>query len=413
MFNMRVVVALEAHFLVANGKAHSPHMTYEDFWRRYLEVFDSVLIISRAMKRDRLPDEYQVATGPGVELADLPQFRGSYEFLKKSRRIRRAVRSVLRPDDAIILRVPGTIGDLVWRQITPGVPFGVEVVVDPWDVFAPGGVKSIARPFFRRLFTRNLRRQCHQAVAALYVTQRALQERYPPNKDAYAVGCSDVQLDARSICAHTRERLAAISAIPARLAGDGPPVRLGFIGSFSQAHKLQHVHIEAVARCVARGANVALEMISDGKRLEAMKALARRLGLADRVVFRGRLPGGKPIFDAMDTFDLFLNATAAEGLPRVVIEAMSRGCPCIASDVNGHPELLEPRHLVPPGDPDALARAILRVLRDPKGMTAAVERNIRIAQNYTGEILDARRRQFYQELRERTESWRAREPRHG
>lgn len=401
---MRVVVALDAPFRLANGEAHSPVQTYERFWRRYLDVFDSVLIIARAMKPDRLPDSCQVATGPGVKLADFPYYLGPYQFLRQRGRIRRAICEALRPDDACLLRVPGTIGTEVWKQLDSGRPFGVEVVVDPWDTFAPGGVKSLARPLFRRIFTRNLKEQCRRATAASYVTEFALQERYPPGEEAYTTHYSSVALDAASICSDVSDRLAAIAAIPARLAGDGPPVRLGFIGSFSQAHKLQHVHIQALARCVSQGANVMLEMISDGQRLEAMKALAKRLGLVDRVVFRGRLPGGKPIFDAMDTFDLFLNATAAEGLPRVVIEAMGRGCPCVASDVNGHPELLDPPHLMPPGDPEALAETILRVLRDPKGMAEAVERNIRVAKTYTDEVLGPRRRRFYQELRRRTEA---------
>ena|GEM_PF-6631123 len=79
------------------------------------------------------------------------------------------------------------------------------------------------------------------------------------------------------------------------------------------------------------------------------------------------------------------------------------GVPCIAGDTGGTSELLEPRHLVSPGDPEALAQTILRVLSDPENMAAAVERNIRVGRDYTGEVLDPWRRRLYQELRERTE----------
>jgi len=406
---MRVVVSLEEHFLVADGDVYSSHLRYDPFWRRYLDVFDSVLIVARAAKCDHVPDGYHLVNGKGVTLAALPDYRGVTQFVRQRGRLRAAIRRALRPDDAIILRVPGTISNEVWKQRPSRQPFGVEVVVDPWDVFAPGSLKTVARPFFRWMYTRVLKAQCRQATAALYVTRDALQQRYPPGRDAYAIGCSDVLLNAETIATDATARLASIETVSTRLAGGPRPVRLGFIGSFSQTHKLQHIHIEALSRCVAQGGNLTLEMISDGSRLEAMKALARRLGLAERVVFRGRLPGGQAIFDALDTFDLFLNATAAEGLPRVVIEAMGRGCPCIASDVNGHPELLDPPHLVPPGDPEALAETILRVLRNPKGMAEAVERNIRVARGYTEDVLDPRRHRFYQELRERTERWLARD----
>ncbi|MGB2987031.1 MAG: glycosyltransferase family 4 protein [Phycisphaerae bacterium] len=407
-FNMRVVVAVEARFVVVEGKVYSSYLTYESFWRRYLVAFDSLLIIARASQRDHVPDGHQIVNGEGVQLAALPQYQGPREFLGRRGTIRRLIRGSLRADDACILRVPGNIGTQVWRQLPPGRPFGVEVIVDPWDEFAPGAVRHIARPFFRWLYTRNLTAQCCQAVAASYVTEFALQKRYPPSKDALTTHYSSIGLSAANICSNTTARMKAISTIPARLAGEESPVRLGFIGSFTLGHKLPDVHIRALARCVSRGANVTLDMIGEGTMLDRMRGLARELRVEDRVTFRGRLPGGQAIFDAIDTFDLFLNATAAEGLPRVVIEAMSRGCPCIASTVNGHPELLESRDLVPPGDVDALVEAILRMLSNPKAMAERVSRNIEIARNYTEEVLAPRRRLFYEALCERTQHWLAR-----
>ncbi|MHC4717303.1 MAG: glycosyltransferase family 4 protein [Planctomycetota bacterium] len=143
-----------------------------------------------------------------------------------------------------------------------------------------------------------------------------------------------------------------------------------------------------------------------GGTLEQMRALAGELGVGDRVHFRGVLPGGKAIMDAIDTFDLFLCATACEGLPRVVIEAMARGCPCIGSDIGGIPELLEPTHLVVPADVDSLAERISQVLADPVGVAASVERNVEVARRYTTDQLEPRRTALYRELRERTERWR-------
>jgi len=87
------------------------------------------------------------------------------------------------------------------------------------------------------------------------------------------------------------------------------------------------------------------------------------------------------------------------------IYAMSRGCPCIASDVAGTGELLEQKYLVPPHDVDALAATISRVLNDAKGMAEAVEHNVRIAHSYTADVLDPRRKALYQALRERTEKY--------
>ena len=402
---MRLVVAIESRFLVVDGLAYSSYLTFERFWHRYLEVFDSVMIIARATEADQVPPGYQLVTANGVELTTLPNYHGPYQYLANLLRANRIIYRTLRDEDAVILRVPGNISTQVWRKFPPEYPFGVEVVIDPWDAFAPSSIKSLGRPFFRWQWTRNLKKQCQQAVGASYVTEHALQRRYPPSKDAYTTYYSSIELDDRFVLLDASKRLASIQTIPKRLAGDEPPVRLGFIGSFSQGYKLPDVHIKALARCATKGANVTLEMIGDGALLPKMKRLARKLGVGDRVIFRGRLPGGKPIMDAIDNFDLFLNATAAEGLPRVVIEAMSRGCPCVASRVAGTPELLEESYLVPRHKVTALADTILRVLAKPKAMANAVERNIGIARNYCRDVLQPRRLAFYQALRERTEKY--------
>ena len=402
---MRLAVAIEAHFYIVKGKAYSSYLTFEAFWRRYLDVFDSVLIISRATEVEHVPPGCRLVTEKRVELAPLPRYHGPYQFIVKWPRIRRIIRDILRNDDAIILRVPGNVGTQIWKLLEHRRTYGLEIIGDPWDIFAAGSVRSVIRPYARWSWTRNLKAQCKKAAAVAYVTERTLQQRYPPNKDAFTTHFSSIELDTASICGDISRRIEAISTIPVRLAGGGNPVRLGFVGTFSQMHKLPHIHIKALAECVARGANLTLDMIGDGVLLEDMKVLAKQLGVAGRVNFLGRLPGGKAVLDAMGKFDLFLNAAASEGLPRVVIEAMSQGCPCIASDVGGTAELLEPKYLVPAGDVKALAEAIVRVLSDPNLLREAVERNICTARNYCADKLETRRLAFYSALRQRTEQY--------
>jgi glycosyltransferase involved in cell wall biosynthesis len=402
---MRLVIAVEDRLFQVGSIFYSHNLSYESFWKRYLSVFDTVTVIARVIEGDSVPDGWGVVNKNNVEIAALPQYHGPYQYVLKMRNIKSIISRALRQDDAVILRVPGNIGTQVWNLLEPGRPYGVEVIGNPWDVFAPSSIRSIIRPYARWLWTRNLKKQCKGAAAVAYVTRDTLQRCFPASPDAFTTYYSSIELGAAELRKDLSERLTAISAIPARLAGEYPPVRLGFVGSFSQTHKLPDVHIKVLAQCVAKGANVTLEMIGDGKMLTGMKKLAEQLGVAKRIVFRGILPAGKSIWEAMDKFDLFLNATASEGLPRVVIEAMSRGCPCIASSVGGTPELLEQSYLVPPGDVNSLAETILRVLADPESMDKAVERNLRIARDYCADKLQPRRQAFYAALRERTERY--------
>ena len=402
---MKLLVTIHSHFQSVEGEVFSHHLTYERFWKRYLGVFSSVLVVSRVRAVATIPDDWNKATGPGVEFCAVPDYYGPWEYLRVRGKVASVLRDAIKRSNAYILRLPGMLGTLVWKNLPKGTPYGVEVVMDPWDAFAPGSVKSLGRSFFRQQWTRNLKKQCRQAVAASYVTEYALQQRYPPNDDAFTTHYSSVDLDSSFIISDPGKRLADIETIPKRLQGNGSPVRLGFIGSFSQGHKRPDLHIRALSKCVVQGANVLLEMIGDGFMVSNMKNLARRLGVAERVIFRGRIPGGKPIFDAIDTFDLLLNATATEGLPRVVIEAMARGCPCIGSDVGGISELIQDGFLVPPLNPTALADKIIEVLKDPKRMADVVSHSINHARQYCRDALQPRRRAFYQALQERTEKY--------
>jgi glycosyltransferase involved in cell wall biosynthesis len=82
-----------------------------------------------------------------------------------------------------------------------------------------------------------------------------------------------------------------------------------------------------------------------------------------------------------------------------MLEAMARGCPCIGSNVGGIPELLAADDLVPPNDPEALARKIMEVTADPQRMKAMSERNLARAKQFDPDTLRDMRRGFYEYVR--------------
>ena len=396
--DMKLLVTLQGHFYQVKGKVYSHHLTYDRFASRYLEVFDELLICARLHQLDQVPADMGQANGPGVQFHPIPNFHGPWQYLKQRSLLKRAVRSAVQQCDAYCFRMAGQLGIMAWRQLQPGVPFGVEVVADPWLVFAPGSIKSLVRPIVRQRWQRALQQQCLKAAAVSYVTEHTLQDYYPAHDHAVTTHYSSIELDDRHICTDPSARLARIDQL------DHETIKVGFVGSLSQGHKLPQIHLQAVAACIQQGLNLHFHIIGDGNRMQAMQALSQSLGIANQVTFHGRLPGGQAVLEAMDSFDLMLNATAAEGLPRVVIEAMSRGCPCIASDVGGTSELLEERFLVPPFDAKALAQHIQSLLSNHRVMKQAVQRNLTVAHAYKRSVLQERRRLFYQALRDNTEA---------
>ena len=68
----------------------------------------------------------------------------------------------------------------------------------------------------------------------------------------------------------------------------------------------------------------------------------------------------------MRSLDVFVMPSFTEGTPNSIVEAMAHGIPIIASQVGGVPDMIgaDAGVLVPPGDADALAQAMLRLARD-------------------------------------------------
>jgi glycosyltransferase involved in cell wall biosynthesis len=128
--------------------------------------------------------------------------------------------------------------------------------------------------------------------------------------------------------------------------------------------KGQAVIIDAMPRLAQQFPNVRAILAGDGPELPALKARAAALGVAGRVEFPGsvRVP-----WDLLRAADVFVLASEIEGLPLVVLEAMSQGVPVVATDVGGMPEAViddETGYLVPGGDVAALTTSIARILGD-------------------------------------------------
>jgi glycosyltransferase involved in cell wall biosynthesis len=107
-----------------------------------------------------------------------------------------------------------------------------------------------------------------------------------------------------------------------------------------------------------------LAIAGDGSLLGALKAQAAELGVAANVVFLGARAN---LIQFYCLLDFFVLPSLWEGMPLCILEAMCLGLPVVATSVGGVPEFLTPGKdglLVPPREPEALAKAILAILGD-------------------------------------------------
>lgn len=127
------------------------------------------------------------------------------------------------------------------------------------------------------------------------------------------------------------------------------------------------VLLEALKRVNAERRQALTRIAGIGEQMVEVKARARRLGLDGTCEFVGFFsePLGRSAF--MNSLDVFVLPSFAEGTPNSIMEAMSHGLPVIASDVGGIADMIgdDAGLLVPPGDVNALAMAMSRLASDP------------------------------------------------
>lgn len=387
---MRIVVSCEQRYLrTPDGRIWSTTGAANGFWQRYRAVFGHVRVVARVEDCPGRPAAAHRVDGDGVEVYPVPHYLGPLQYLLRRRRLRAALRDCCEPGDAVLLRVPSSIGTMLHRVLQRRrVPFGLEVVGDPYDAFAPGASRHPLRPLLRRWFTRRLRAQCRNASAVSYVTERALQARYPAATGAVTAAYSSIQLDDTAFVERPRPL-----GLP-RVA-----VRLVSVGSLEQPYKGIDTLIEAMPMLVRAGLEAHLVHLGDGRCRADLERLVRERRLGGRVAFAGAVPPGAAVRLFLDDADLFVLPSRTEGLPRALVEAMARALPAVGTSVGGVPELLSGAQLVPPGDPVALAYAITALAADPQAMAAASARNLARAGNYAAGTLARRRADFYRALR--------------
>lgn len=394
--SLKLLVTVEHRFdRTPDGAIWTQTMFPYAFWTRYLAVFEHVYVLARVRDVPSVPDTYLRADGPGVSFKAVPYYVGPCQYILRFPSVREAVREAYQRQEAVIFRVPSQIATLMVPLLRRQVyPYAVEVVGDPYDVYAPGAVKHPLRAFFRWWAPQQLRRQCLGACAAAYVTEQALQRRYPPGQNTFATSYSDVELPPPAFVTDAR-----------RFTQLNRTIRLIMVGTLAQMYKAPDVLIDAVAICLREGLDLELTIVGDGKLRPELEARARDLELGERVRFLGQLPAGEAVRAQLDKGDVFVLPSRQEGLPRAMIEAMARALPCIGSTVGGIPELLPPEDMVPPGDAAALARKIQEVVTDPRRMARMSARNLAKAAKYHDHVLRERRNAFYRYVKEKTEEW--------
>lgn len=130
-----------------------------------------------------------------------------------------------------------------------------------------------------------------------------------------------------------------------------------------------HVYLlQAWQKVIRENQNARLVLVGWGPIEDALKAMSRRLGITDSVLFLGTRDD---VPELLKVFDLFVLPSLYEGLPLTLVESMAAGCPVIATDIPENRYVLESAKAgikVPAKDPVGLSGAIIRAIENPQSI---------------------------------------------
>lgn len=204
-------------------------------------------------------------------------------------------------------------------------------------------------------------------------------------------------------------RIRAAAGIPA------DATLVGAVGALERG-KGHDVLVRAAARVLARvharglrGAEVHFVVVGEGREREALERRVATAGIGERFHLPGHLPD---VARSLGELDLFVMPSTEEGFGSAALEAMAAGVPAVLARAGGLRDLAgDGLPAVPPGDPEALAAVILRLLRSGEARREVREAGRRRLERFGPERMVERTRAAYREVlasrrrRWATEEW--------
>lgn len=355
----------------------------ENLWnKRYLKFFDEIVVIGYEEEVIENPEgKYVQSDIDKVKFKCIPIKKKTDRVLKYKENIM-FIEDAINDCDAVILR--SWWGVSVCRKLNK--TYMIEVVNCMWSSLWNHSVlgKLVALPYMLLQ-----KKAVKNAPYVLYVTKNFLQRRYPTK--GKRCGISDVVINGEIQGDIIQRKLEKYEN------KDNSKTIIGTAAAVNVAYKGQKYVIEALSILKKRNIdNFEYHMAGSGDQ-ERLKKYAEKRNVLEIVKFCGAIPNEK-MTAWYDSIDIYIQPSLTEGLPRAVVEAMSRALPCLGSDAGGIPELLQPssifkrRHKFAKQIANKLQRMTVQEMK--KLSRYSIEK----AKEFAPDILDVERNRFYEEF---------------
>ena len=359
----------------------------DKMFERYFTICSTLTLAIRTKNIDgtNASKKMEQLTNPNIRVVSVPNLSSMSSFFSERKKAINILTSEIKKADVAFIRLPSVIGNLsvdICKSLNK--KYLIEVVGCPWDSYWNYSFKGkLLAPFAKYM----MKKRIEQSKYTLYVTNEFLQRRYPTK--GKTIACSNVELD-NSSKEILNARLNSIYSNKAK-------VIIGTAAGLDVKYKGQQFVIKALSVLKNKYGieHVEYQLIGNGSGQRLIE-LAKKEGVINQLVIIGQIPHFK-VFKWFDSIDIYAQPSKQEGLPRSVIEAMSRGVPCIGSKTAGIPELIEQDFIFSNGttEIDEIVNVILKLIKNKDLMAKTAKRNFEEAAKYERFKLVERRSAFF------------------
>lgn len=370
-----------------NGSFYVDGNFNNDIWKRYKSYCDDLTVILR--EKSEFYDENDIKDKLNnidtnlinlVLVEDVYKPKKNFLNLKMKKKIKKQIESAVMASDKIIIR---SIGNFYTNTALKyckkyNKDYLIEVTgfafEGLWYHSLYGKLVAIPREI-------KLKKSIKNAPYAVYVTEKALQKRYPCK--GKTLGCSDVELldmDKNNVI----EKINNLNK--------NGKLKLGTAAFLDVKWKGQKDVIKALHKLKKAGYdNFTYELIGAGNKAY-LEGFIEKYNLKENVRILG-VKKREEVFEWLKTVDVYVQPSYQEGLCRAIVEAMSMGCPVIASNAGGNAELIDKKMIYPKGNVKMLFEILMRI--NKKLLCDQVNNNFEKAHAYQKELLNKKRDNFY------------------
>lgn len=377
---MRTCVATDFDITLCNGKYYFKSQLFA-IVKRYYEAFGPLVFCSRISKLNAVDACYDEVTDMIADVVSTESLKDVFLPQYRSR-----VAEEIKKCDLVIARCPGMIAylaaDLARRYKKP---YFAESMGCAWDSYWNHSLvgKAIAPYMFFKM-----KSVVKNADYALYVTNEFLQKRYPCKSKSVAASNVLIKSVDESVL---QKRLKKIEN------ADLNTITLMTAAAVDVRYKGQEYVIKAIPGLNKAGIKVRYLLVGGGDP-KYLKGVSKACGVEDQVEFVGKIPLSQ-VFEMLDQTDIYIQPSLQEGLPRSVIEAMSRGCPVIGAKTAGIPELIAPQCVVKRKSSRAIATTILGLKKEV--LFDLAKQNFEKSKDYKEDVLSTKRIAYYSRIKAR------------